>query len=133
MLNDLCPEMDDADIPSRRIRFIGIWGKNSQEWLLADDACIHFNITSVPYYETLGEESIAFMTNNTKVSTIICVNNKVSKISKIAKNGHVPTLKNLVLFNEPTQEEKDTAANAGLKIYIFQDLLDEGKTSNLEF
>ena len=34
--------------------FIGIYAKNRYEWFVTDWACVLFNITSVPLYDTLG-------------------------------------------------------------------------------
>ena len=38
------------------LAFVGIFMKNCEEWIVTDLACSAANITSVPLYETLGQE-----------------------------------------------------------------------------
>jgi long-subunit acyl-CoA synthetase (AMP-forming) len=40
------------------IEVVGICSVNREEWLVTDLACNLLNITSVPLYETLGEQML---------------------------------------------------------------------------
>lgn len=46
---------DDFDIT---IQTLGICSVNREEWLVTDLACNLINVTSVPLYETLGDEML---------------------------------------------------------------------------
>lgn len=40
--------------PLHGMKLMGIYSKNRYEWFLADLACLHFGIVTVPLYDTLG-------------------------------------------------------------------------------
>lgn len=53
----LAPPLDSyLDKP---LRFIGVYGKNSEDWIMSDMAANFFGITTVAIYDTLGAESMA--------------------------------------------------------------------------
>ena len=49
--NDMCPEVTSEE---GTLRFVGIFSKNREEWVVTDFACMISGITSVPLYDTLG-------------------------------------------------------------------------------
>ena len=38
----------------------GIWARNRAEWMTSDIACGLFGITSVPLYDTFGDEAMGY-------------------------------------------------------------------------
>jgi long-chain acyl-CoA synthetase len=40
---------------------LGIFSKNREEWLMVEYADFLYNFTSVPLYDTLGEEAFKFV------------------------------------------------------------------------
>jgi len=42
-----------------KLKMVGIFSKNREEWLLLDIANTLYNVTMVPFYETLGPDSIS--------------------------------------------------------------------------
>lgn len=46
--------------PGQQTR-IGIYAKNSPEWVLAEQALYHFSMVLVPLYDTLGEDACIFV------------------------------------------------------------------------
>ena len=68
----LCPEQDSDN---KKFKFLGILSKNREEWAVADLACMSSSVTIVPFYDSLGAEAIAFILNQTELSTI-CVEQK---------------------------------------------------------
>lgn len=53
--NEWANEVHD-DVSNKTIKTIGICSVNREEWLVTDLACNLLDITSVPLYETLGDE-----------------------------------------------------------------------------
>lgn len=51
-------------------RMMGIYAKNSHEWMITDLALAMSNITSVTLYDTLGAESTQYIINQCELSTI---------------------------------------------------------------
>jgi long-chain acyl-CoA synthetase len=52
---ELAFETHDNDF-DMKLKVVGICSINREEWLLTDLACNLLGITSVPLYETLGDE-----------------------------------------------------------------------------
>eukprot|EP00923_Selenidium_pygospionis_P034196 GHVN01059724.1.p1 GENE.GHVN01059724.1~~GHVN01059724.1.p1 ORF type:complete len:116 (+),score=30.98 GHVN01059724.1:83-430(+) len=52
--------------------FMGICSISREEWCLTDLACAAFNITSVPLYETLGDEAMGYILQQTNLTTVGC-------------------------------------------------------------
>ncbi len=48
------------DWNNRKMKFIGIYSKNSVRYLTIDIACGIYGITSIPIYDTLGESATNF-------------------------------------------------------------------------
>ena len=58
--NEFFSEVEDE---GRRLRMVGIYGKNSEEWVMVDLACLCSDVTSVTLYDTLGVESTEYIIN----------------------------------------------------------------------
>ncbi len=56
---------------------IGIYGKNSEEWIITDLACLCSDITSVTLYDTLGAEATEYIINQCELKTIFCTSDKI--------------------------------------------------------
>lgn len=63
----MCPRhtVDDMDFG-----FLGIYSKNREEWAIADLACMGSSVSIVPTYESLGADALAFVINQTELSTM---------------------------------------------------------------
>jgi len=58
MKNDLCPKITDYE---GTFRFLGLYSKNREEWVMTDFASMISGITTVTLYDTLGHESIDYI------------------------------------------------------------------------
>lgn len=74
---------------------IAIYGKNCEEWLMTDMAACFYGITSVAIYDTLGEEAMRFILEQTQISTIFTT---VGMMEKMVKDEKWPGIKNIVFF-----------------------------------
>lgn len=45
----------------RPFEFIGIYSKNTLNYLISEIACVIYGITIVPIYDTLGEDSTVYI------------------------------------------------------------------------
>lgn len=126
---DLCPlrKLDNRDI-----RIMGIYSKNREEWCLTDVACTLANITSVPLYDTLGEQSIKFIINETEMEILVCGEEKVAPICKLKQSGAIPTLKNLMIYEEITPAIEKLCKDADLKVYNQLKLAEDGEKVEVE-
>ena len=46
-------------------KFLGIYSKNREEWIISELAGISQGVTTVPLYDTLGPESVEFVIKQT--------------------------------------------------------------------
>jgi len=111
----------------KKLKLVGIYSRTREEWLLTDIACWMFTITNVPLYDTLGEESINWIFEQTSLTTIFLSSDGIPKIAKIMKKGTIKTLKNLVCYDEITEEATKIADGVGLNLIKFEDLVALGK------
>lgn len=80
---------------------MGIYSINTVRYLTIDIACGIYNITSVPIYDTLGEEAIDFAISQTQLKTIFLSANHVEKIIKYKKERNIyDSLKNLIIMDK---------------------------------
>jgi len=95
------------------LEVIGISSVNREEWLVTDLACNLLGVTSVPLYETLGQEMLNIILDECELTTIfgsdICLRNILS----ISKSNY--KLQKLVTFDsEISAELKDLATKHNL-------------------
>lgn len=108
----------------RPLKTIAIFSKNRLEWVLTDIGCWMSSVTAIPLYETLGEEAIDYMAEQTQFSTIYLSSEGIPKAIDLKKKGKFPLLKNLVCYDEVNPSIK---AKSDLNIINFQDLIALGK------
>lgn len=65
----LCPERtftDEAYGPAQRLRSIGVLMKNRPEWIILEQAVNVMGLTLIPLYDTLGEDAMCFIVEQTR-------------------------------------------------------------------
>ncbi len=60
-----------ADWQNYSLKFVGIYSKNSLEYLCFELSCGMYGFTSVALYDTLGEEATTFMFEETRLSVCL--------------------------------------------------------------
>ena len=109
-----------------RIKFVGIHSKNTTHWILLDIANMLFGYTTMPLYDTLGEEAVDFMLQDTETTTLFISADQIKKHAKRIKSGAAPHLKNLVIMDEAVLDEDDLKDLQGISWYKWSQLLEEG-------
>eukprot|EP00345_Euplotes_harpa_P010687 CAMPEP_0168355008 /NCGR_PEP_ID=MMETSP0213-20121227/24265_1 /TAXON_ID=151035 /ORGANISM="Euplotes harpa, Strain FSP1.4" /LENGTH=593 /DNA_ID=CAMNT_0008367077 /DNA_START=129 /DNA_END=1907 /DNA_ORIENTATION=+ len=120
---DLCPK---KEMDGRNIRVLGLFSKNREEWALTDIACVLANIVSVPIYDTLGVNGISHIIDQTEMETLCCSDEKIGIICSLKKEGKIPTLKNIILYDVISEEIKSKCTDAGLEIFNLLVIAEEG-------
>lgn len=93
----------EIEAEGRTYRFLGIFGKNREEWIVADLACMRNSVTIVPFFDSLGPEALAFVINQSELTTMCIEKNQIDHLIKL-KETKCPSLQNLVLFDAATPE-----------------------------
>lgn len=110
-----------------KIKFISIYAKNTREWVICDVANTLYGYTTMPIYDTLGEEACVHMFNETELSTVFATCNHVAGLASSIKDGSYQFLKNIVIMDPENFDDKLKQATEGVKIYTFNEVLEAGK------
>jgi long-chain acyl-CoA synthetase len=112
-------------------RFMGIQAKNRKEWVLQHVAGMHQKVTTVALYDTLGQDAMRFVVNQTQLSTIAVSIEYVQKLSQLKLDDQgmdeqkMTTLKNLIVFEDAlTDKDKEIAEKAGITLYTMDQLIE---------
>ena len=124
---------EKAQFRDYKMKFIGIYGPNTREWLLTDVACMLYGYTAMPVYDTLGEEACEHMFNETELSTLFLTTAHAAAVAKNIKSGAYKFIKNLVILDESRYDEKIQKALEGIQVYTFSQIVEAGKGANLPY
>jgi long-chain acyl-CoA synthetase len=112
---------------------VGLFSKNRYEWVVAEQACNAYSCVSIPLYDTLSQEDVTYVLQQTGMTTVFANHVKVDTLLK-AKTAHVEAtaaLRNVVQFEDVAESQVMAAAEAGITLYSFTRLLEIGKAHPL--
>ena len=98
-----CPEQV---VNGDTIRFLGIFSKNREEWAISNLACMRASITIIPFFESLGPDGIAFILNQTDLTSICFEKRFFQIILKQQRDGKLQSVKNCICFDTIDDEMK---------------------------
>jgi long-chain acyl-CoA synthetase len=102
--------------------FIGIYAKNSEEWLISDLALMSQSITSVPMYDVQQADTIDMIANQTNMKAIFCTAALSKNLIKIKSEGLIKTIDIVIIFDEKTSELSAQAEQVGLTLYTLKEV-----------
>ncbi|CAD8177408.1 unnamed protein product [Paramecium pentaurelia] len=108
-----------------KMKLIGVFGKNRREWVILDIANILYGYTMVPFYDTLGPDSIPFILGQTNIETMFLSADATKSLLKCKEKYK---LQNLVLFDQLTEELERELKNKGYKLFRYEDVVQNGKS-----
>jgi len=124
MKHNLSPPTDTEE---GQFRFLSIYSKNREEWVITDFACILSGITVVTLYDTLGKEAIDFILDQTYMKTVVLTADKVKNLVDLKKEGKITKTTHIIYFDELKQADIDAAVASGLTVVKYEDALSEGR------
>ena len=96
----------------QEFKFIGIYAKNREEYIVAEMAGYLLGATVVPLYDTLGLEGLQFIAQQTQLKTMFSSAEGLIKMSKMENSGIIPMVSNIIVFDELIPEfEADLRKN----------------------
>ncbi|CAK71079.1 unnamed protein product (macronuclear) [Paramecium tetraurelia] len=108
----------------QQLKMIGVFSKNREEWLILDIANTLYGNTMIPLYETLGFESLPYIFEQTQLNTLFISESNAQTILKVS-NYHA--LKNIICFDELSQEIIEKFNQKGLKVMPYEQVIQAGK------
>ncbi|XP_023279128.1 long-chain-fatty-acid--CoA ligase 1-like isoform X2 [Seriola lalandi dorsalis] len=110
--------------------YIGIFSQNRPEWTISELACYTYSLVSVPLYDTLGTEAIAYIIDKACMSTIICdVVEKVNLVLDCVQDRK-HSVKTIVLMETPDADLVNRGQLAGIHILSLQEMEAIGKANH---
>lgn len=123
----LCPKVTTEY--DGEFKFLGIYSRNRVEWMIADLGSHANSVTVVTIYDTLGDQAIEFILEQTQLTTVVIEEKGLEKILKLAKEKKVGKLQHLILLDNADKKIIDELILVGITIIYFNDLLEKGKTN----
>ncbi|CAN1341021.1 Long chain acyl-CoA synthetase 1 [Linum perenne] len=105
---------------------VGIYGANCPEWTVAMEACSAHSLVCVPLYDTLGANAVNFILDHAEVDFVFIQHKKLKDVS-ITSSSSRGYFSAVVCFTSMTNEDKDKAAEQGIKPYSWQEFQVLGK------
>lgn len=106
---------------------MALYAKNREEWCVTDLACAFQGVTLVTLYDTLGAASIEYILNQTRIQTVTLSSDKVKVILGLKADGKLEFVKNLVVFDDITEEDSQKAKDNGVKLISYEHALKTGQ------
>ena len=108
-------------------QFVGINGKNREEWIEVDFACSLYGFTAVALYDTLGPDALKHIFEQTELTTVFCSFDQVVQMLSCKGKNYYPSLKCIISFDRVTKEIENQALKLGVKLIHWNELIKLGE------
>ena len=124
MSHDLTPKRhtEEGDI-----RFLALYAKNREEWVVTDFSCVLSGVTVVTLYDTLGKDSLEYILDQTYIKTVVLSADKLKNIVELKKEGKIGLLTHVIYFDEVKPADLEAAKSSGLTLESYANVLKEGR------
>ncbi|CAL8087877.1 unnamed protein product [Calicophoron daubneyi] len=104
---------------------VGLYGKNSPEWLSTLIACSAYNLVAVPLYNTLGEDAVKYVFHQVEPVIVLC---DTAQLARQISEWSTEKLKHVVVIQaDDAFEELRTSGRMNTKLLSFKELLSIGR------
>ena len=130
---NLSPEISVGnDNDNKKMRFLGIYSRTREEWMIGSLGCQMDSITIVTIYDTLGMNSMEFILNQTELTSILAESNNLEMLLKMKKDNKLVNVKNIIYIhcNEQKnnlEEIMENLKNLGLNLISYETIIETGK------
>eukprot|EP00592_Proboscia_alata_P007397 CAMPEP_0194357300 /NCGR_PEP_ID=MMETSP0174-20130528/4799_1 /TAXON_ID=216777 /ORGANISM="Proboscia alata, Strain PI-D3" /LENGTH=633 /DNA_ID=CAMNT_0039127253 /DNA_START=221 /DNA_END=2122 /DNA_ORIENTATION=- len=97
---------------------LGIYLKNCVEWVLCEHAIYALSGATVPFYDTLGPNTVSFILDQTNLSCVICARSELKTLiaskKKLEESGQPSKFRHVVLVDGVTPEAAAACEAAGI-------------------
>ncbi|KAI9216570.1 hypothetical protein BC828DRAFT_433798 [Blastocladiella britannica] len=113
---------------------LGLYSVNRAEWLIAEGACNAYSMVSVSLYDTLGADTLEFITNHAELRVIVASADKIANLLRV--RDRCPELQVIISMDELDTEAgtylKLWAAEKKLTVMSFKEVEDLGATAPIK-
>jgi long-chain acyl-CoA synthetase len=98
---------------------VGIYSKNREEWVVTEHACYRQNLIVVSLYDTLGEDSVEFITRHSESKIVVVSKENLAKLLPAA--DRLPSLQ-VIIQMEP-RDESSPKSSERFKFFTFDEIV----------
>lgn len=124
---NMAPEIKEYE--NYKIRPIGIFARNREEWVLLDLAAIFYGFVTTCFYSTMPE--IQFSIKIAGLSTMFGSKEWLDVLLQL--EGSYETLKTYVCFDKFEEVDYNKAKAKGIELVAYDRVLDEGKKNLVDY
>jgi long-chain acyl-CoA synthetase len=81
-------------------RLVAVYSGNSVPYVQLDIACALYGFTTVPIYDTLGEEATEFMFDQTQLDTMFLTVSHIQGVKTLIDNKNANSIRHLVVMDD---------------------------------
>ena len=81
---DLCPTINE--FKDYKCRFISVFAPNIEPWYIIDLCCMVHGLQLAPLYDTLGEDTVKYVLNQTNTSCLALSSDHLELIMNLKRN-----------------------------------------------
>lgn len=130
-LLNLCPIIQSKS--NGELRFMGIYSRNRQEWMITDIASHMNSVSLVTLYDTLGDSTIEFILSETGLTSIVMETRNLMKLIQLREENNHHQLQNIIVVDNENTDSISKAKEKGYSIFTFNDILEKGKGQSMQF
>jgi len=119
---NLCPARPDKEIRDRGM--LGFYSKNRLEWVVAEQGCFSQAIITVPMYDTLGAESVAYVLRQCSLKTVICSADVLANVLSCKQT--CPSLVCIIQMEAVSDDQRSKAQALGLQLLSMEEVEQNG-------
>ena len=126
--------LSETECNGNSYKFVGIYAKNREEYLISEIAGHYLGATIVPLYDTLGLEGLEYIINETQLKILFTSAEGLSKIYKMENHGILSLLEEIIVYENISVELTARLAEkfAQLRLTPYEELLNKGARTNKE-
>lgn len=133
LANNFARNVKDAGLVTKRKygfegehSIMGIFARNCTDWIITDLACQRDSVTSVTFYNTLGDKAFDHIFEQTECTTICVSNDAIDNLVNYYKQFKFKSLKNVIIYDYTLYADESMfkkIEDVGLKAISFSELI----------
>jgi long-chain acyl-CoA synthetase len=113
---------------------VGLFSINNPEWVMAEHACYQYNFTTVPLYDTLGDQAIEYIINQTEMRIVFATSDKIQILFKLREK--IPTVSIIIAtdyqIEQSKLEELRFQAGQNIRLLSFEEIEQLGREGGIK-
>lgn len=121
----------DIEGEGKAQNFVGIWSKNSAQWLITLLGAMKHNAATIGFYDAMGNSAVDFIVNQTELASIFCTKDYLKRMLGLKKEGLCQSVRTLISMNGGVEENLALAQEVGVSLMDWSGLMSEMEGKNL--